>query len=209
MRHFFVVSAIILLAFADVAEAQVGTNETLLNPNLASEEDLLAAPGLSEQLVEAIIRGRPFRGISPLHDLLSATLGEAQLEELYRHLWLPLNLNTASRETILLIPGIGNRMAHEFEEYRAYVNIAQFRREMGKYVDDDEVARMEQYVFVPMDLNTATEEDFHTIPGMGNRMVHEFMEYRPYARIEVFRREIGKYVDDDEVARLERYVEVR
>ena len=31
----------------------------------------------------------------------------------------------------------------------------------------------------------------------------------PYSRIEQFRREIGKYVDDDEVARLERYVEIR
>ena len=40
-------------------------------------------------------------------------------------------------------------------------------------------------------------------------MLREFKEYRPYSRIEQFRREIGKYVDDDEVARLERYVEIR
>ena len=37
-------------------------------------------------------------------------------------------------------------------------------------------------------------------------MIHEFEEYRPYVAIEQFRREIGKYVDDDEVARFERYV---
>ena len=37
-------------------------------------------------------------------------------------------------------------------------------------------------------------------------MVHEFEEYRPYTSIEQFQREIGKYVDEDEVARLERYV---
>ena len=37
-------------------------------------------------------------------------------------------------------------------------------------------------------------------------MLHEFKEYRPYGNIEQFRREIGKYVDEDEVARLERYV---
>ena len=40
-------------------------------------------------------------------------------------------------------------------------------------------------------------------------MVHEFEEYRPYASMDQFRREIGKYVDEDEVARLERYVEIR
>ena len=97
-------------------------------------------------------------------------------------------------------------MAHEFEEYRPYKAMAQFRREIGKYVDEDEVARMEQYVFVPIELNTATEEDILTIPGVGKRMAHEFEEYRPYKAIEQFRREIGKYVDDKEVARLERYV---
>ena len=69
-----------------------------------------------------------------------------------------------------------------------------------------EVARLEQYVFVPLKLNSASAEAFLTIPGMTNRMVHEFEEYRPYTSIEQFRREIGKYVDAKEVARLESYV---
>ena len=47
---------------------------------------------------------------------------------------------------IELIPGVGGRMRHEFEEYRPYTSIEQFRREIGKYVDDDEVARLERYV---------------------------------------------------------------
>jgi hypothetical protein len=41
---------------------------------------------------------------------------------------------------------------------------------------------------------------------MTPRMVHEFEEYRPYTSFEQFRREIGKYVDQKEVARLERYL---
>ena len=44
--------------------------------------------------------------------------------------------------------GVGDRMAHEFEEYRPYVAMAQFRREIGKYVDDGEVARLERFVTV-------------------------------------------------------------
>jgi hypothetical protein len=40
-------------------------------------------------------------------------------------------------------------------------------------------------------------------------MLHEFKEYRPYAQIERFRREMAKYVDAAEVARLERYVSIR
>jgi DNA uptake protein ComE-like DNA-binding protein len=121
-------------------------------------------------------------------------------------MFIHLNLNTASKEEILLIPGVGNRMLHEFEEYRPYKALAQFHREIDKYVDDKELARLEQYVFVPINLNTASDADILTIPGIGQRMLHEFKEYRPYKTMDQFRREIGKYVDKKEVARLERYV---
>jgi DNA uptake protein ComE-like DNA-binding protein len=55
-------------------------------------------------------------------------------------------LNRASREAFLTIPGLSERMAHEFEEYRPYTSLEQFRREIGKYVDAKEVARLERYV---------------------------------------------------------------
>ena len=59
---------------------------------------------------------------------------------------------------------------------------------------------------VPIKLNTAGDEDIRSIPGVGARMLREFKEYRPYRNIEQFRREIGKYVNEKEVSRLERYV---
>ena len=68
------------------------------------------------------------------------------------------------------------------------------------------MARLEQYVFVPVNLNTASDEEILGIPGVGERLLHEFKEYRPYQSIDQFRREIGKYVDEQEIARLERYV---
>ena len=137
----------------------------------------------------------------------AATLSDQQRTEVFVNLFVPINLNTASEEEMMLVPGVGGRMAHEFDEYRPWEGgILRFRREIGKYVDDDEVARLEKYVFVPMDLNAASSEDFLTIPGVGNRMVHEFEEYRPYVNMAQFEREIGKYVDENEVARLARYV---
>jgi DNA uptake protein ComE-like DNA-binding protein len=63
-------------------------------------------------------------------------------------MWKPIDLNTASDEEILLIPGVGPRMQHEFEEYRPYNSIERFRREIGKYVDSAEVARLERYVTI-------------------------------------------------------------
>ena len=49
---------------------------------------------------------------------------------------------------ILCIPAVGRRMLHEFKEYRPYKDIERFRREIGKYVDKTEVARLEQYVTI-------------------------------------------------------------
>jgi DNA uptake protein ComE-like DNA-binding protein len=191
-----------------VEEAASGAM-VVVNPNLAGADDLSSLPGMSKELVDAIVEQRPFLGMEALHPVVTQHLGEEEVEKLYVQMFIPINLNTASEEEILLVPGVGKRMAHEFEEYRPYMAIAQWRREMGKYVDDTEVARMEQYVFVPIDLNTATREEILAIPGVGRRMAREFEEYRPYSSMEQFRREIGKYVDDGEVARLERYVEIR
>jgi DNA uptake protein ComE-like DNA-binding protein len=191
------------------AQAQVGNNTDVLNPNVADEDQLTGVAHLTGALVDAIVDQRPLANTLELNALLSQSLSEVERAELYAELFIPINLNTASGVEILLIPGMSNRMAHEFDEYRPYTSLVQFRREIGKYVDEDEVARLEQYVFVPLDLNSASREDFAGIPGVGNRMVREFLEYRPYESMEQFRREIGKYVDDDEVARLERYMTIR
>ena len=78
--------------------------------------------------------------------VLAPRLDEAARDSVYTRLWKPLNLNTATAEEIELIPGVGGRMRHEFEEYRPYRNIEQFRREIGKYVDETEVARLGRYV---------------------------------------------------------------
>lgn len=186
--------------------AQVGKNDSVLNPNLADESELAAAPGLNAEMAAAIIAARPFAGNLELDTVLGDSLSDGEKAQLRGVLFLPINLNTASEDEVKLVPEIDRKMVHEFSEYKSYTSLEQFRREIGKYVDEAEVVRFEQYVFVPMDLNSASADTFRIIPGMSGRMVHEFEEYRPYASIEQFRREIGKYVDENEVARLERYV---
>ena len=205
------VFAIILLiglaaGLAGTAHGQVGRQQGLADPNLAGEQELLALPNLDAAIVKGIIERRPFLSMTELNSFLSQSLNKEPLSELYARMFVHINLNTAMQEDIRMIPGVGNRMLREFLEYRPYKTLAQFRREIGKYVDEKEVARLEQYVFVPINLNTAGDEDILSIPGVGARMLREFKEYRPYRNIEQFRREIGKYVNEKEVARLERYV---
>ena len=180
----------------------------VLNPNLDGEDEMAALPGMTAELASQIAGARPFLTMTAFDKLVAGALNADQRQALYTRLFVPIDLNTASQAEILLVPGVGQRMAHQFEEYRPYAAMAQFRREIGKYVDVDEVARFEQFVFVPIDLNTASDEAILAIPGMGERMLHEFKEYRPYTDIAQFRREIGKYVDGDEVARFERYVTI-
>lgn len=186
---------------------QVGQSQ-LVNADLASEKDLLALPHMNAAIVKSILEQRPFMQMADLNALLAKSLGKEQLAELYGKMFAQINLNTASAEEILMIPGAGNRMAREFREYRPYKTIGQFRKEIGKYVDVKEVARLEQYVFVPVNLNTASDDDILSIPGAGKRMVREFKEYRPWTSFEQFRKEIGKYVDKKELARLEKYVTI-
>ena len=118
----------------------------MLDANTATANELAALPHMDDELADAIVSNRPYATIGALHEMLASDLDDEQLEELYATLFVPIELNTAEESDIMLIPGVGKRMAHEFEEYRPYSTIEQFRREIGKYVDEEEVARLEQYV---------------------------------------------------------------
>ena len=183
-----------------------GAPAALLNPNLATEDELASVPGITAEVAAAVVGGRPYLRAADLHAALAGAIGGDAALAAYGALWLPINLNDVTNDEILLIPGVGDRMAHEFEEYRPYDGMDEFRREIGKYVDGEEVERLARYVYVPIDLNGATREEIMALPGMSDRMAHEFEEYRPYTDLDQFRREIGKYVDENEVARFERYV---
>src|SRR5262245_4417734 len=198
-----------LLVCAGPAVAQVGKPVTIADANLIPEADLAMLPGMTPAIAKNLAAKRPFATVTALDQFLTAAgLTREQITTLYGRIFVHINLNSGTREEILLIPGVGNRMLREFLEYRPYAALSVFHREIDKYVDDPELARLEQYVFVPIDLNKASDADILTIPGLGNRMLREFKEYRPYDGIERFRREIGKYVSKEEVARFERFVTI-
>ena len=144
------VSAFVLvLAMFVGLHAQVGTRQRVMDANTAAEKELLAVPHLTPELVKTILQRRPFSSVKDLNAALQP-LSAQQRSEAYRSMFVAINLNSAARDEILLIPGVGERLAHEFEEYRPYKALAVFRKEIGKYVDAKEVARLEQYVFVPI-----------------------------------------------------------
>ena len=100
----------------------------------------------------------------------------------------PLNLNTATDEEFKTIPDVGDRMAHEFEEYRPWTSVAQFRREIGKYIDNDDAILdgYLSYVYVPVSFDESDIETMMQLPGVGEAEAAALIEGRPYGSQEAF-----------------------
>lgn len=90
-----------------------------------------------------------------------------------------LNLNTATRDQFMAVPGVGDRMVREFLEYWPYKSVLQFRREIGKYVSKEQVAEYEKYVFVPVDPNAADAETLQQLPGLDSTIAAQLIAARP------------------------------
>ena len=209
-RATVVILSVLILLAVPVSSVWGQVGKGLLDANVASEAELRALPHMTPAIVTNLIARRPFMSVLELNAfLLGEKLTAEQAAAFYGKVFVHVNLNTGTREEILLIPGAGARMAREFAEYRPWVNWAQFDREISKYVGQPETDRLKQYVFIPINLNTASDEVLLTVPGAGARMVREFKEYRPWRTKAQFDTEIGKYVGAKETARFWRYFVVQ
>jgi DNA uptake protein ComE-like DNA-binding protein len=133
-------------AVTDPAQGAATQADARLDPNTATAEQLGAVSGVSPELAAAIVAGRPYANVVALNTKLRETLSEEQAAAVRTHVFVPVNLNSASEEEIKLIPGMTSKMVHEFLEYRPYEDMNEFNREIGKYVDEAEVARFRTYV---------------------------------------------------------------
>jgi DNA uptake protein ComE-like DNA-binding protein len=139
----------VLALLGGPAAAQVG-KPGLFDANAASEADLASLPGMTPVIAKGLVERRPFKSIVDLNKYLTeAKLSPDQAKEIFRKAFVPINLNTGTREEFMLIPGVGSRMAAEFAEYRPWKTWAQFDKEIGKYVGQQETDRFKQYVFIP------------------------------------------------------------
>ncbi|HVL68097.1 MAG TPA: helix-hairpin-helix domain-containing protein [Vicinamibacterales bacterium] len=180
MRFLAAVAAAMVVVGASLA-AQVGKSQGVIDANTATEAQLAEMPHMTPARAQALVAARPFASILDLNKfLLSQGLTQDQANAFYARAFVHINLNTASQQEILLVPGAGKRMAHEFDEYRPWRSYAQFNKEIGKYVSADAVARLAQYTFIPMNANKASDADLLTIPGANQALVDRIKAGRPY-----------------------------
>ena len=111
-----------------------------------------------------------------------------------------INLNDMTREQLLeTIPDFGSRMVREFFEYQPYVSIQQFRREIGKYVDDEQVAFYESYIYVPVHVNNSDAETLKQIPGINGEMAESLMAARPFDSSDAFLAALSEHVSEEQL----------
>ena len=119
-----------------------------------------------------------------------------------------LNLNTVTGDELLAaIPGFGNRMVREFQEYRPYISIQQFRQEIGKYVDDAQVAEYEKYVYVPIAINDSDSATLQQIPGLDAAESETLIAGRPYASSEAFLTKLTDFISAAELETAKTYLD--
>ena len=111
-----------------------------------------------------------------------------------------INLNDMTREQLLeTIPDFGSRMVREFFEYQPYVSIQQFRREIGKYVDDEQVAYYESYVYVPIEVNDSDGETLKQMPGVDDATAESLMAARPFDSSDAFLAALSEHVSEEQL----------
>ncbi len=149
-----VAGALALVAVAaSPGAAQVGgapTGKPLVDPNTASAAELQALPNMTPALAKALVMHRPFMKVTDLNKfLLDQKLTQMQATDFYRKAFVRINLDTGTKEEFMLIPGVGARMSAEFAEYRPWKSWAQFDKEIGKYVGQEETDRFKPYMIMP------------------------------------------------------------
>ena len=127
-------------------ETEAAAETGVRDASTATAEQLAGVEGVSEELAAAIVAGQPYASVTDLNAKLVETLSAEEAAAVLANVFVPVNLNSATKEELKLIPGMTEKMEHEFEEYRPYADMDEFDREIGKYVDEAEVARFRNYV---------------------------------------------------------------
>jgi DNA uptake protein ComE-like DNA-binding protein len=213
MRSFGIValSALVALPVAS-ASAQLGRQQGLVEPNVAADTTLAKLPGLNAAAIEALKSANPLLSIVTVDSILASKgLTKAQRTALYGKMFVHVDVNRGSDAEFSLIPGLDAPKVAAIKAGRPWKTFEQFQTSFGKATSAAEATRVEQYLFIPIELNTFTPAIMDTFASIGvgtARWKREFNEYRPWTSMAQFEREIGKYLrgNPSELKRLERYV---
>ena len=101
----FVATCAVACAIASTVPVRGQVGAGLLDPNVAPEAQVSALPHMTPAIVKELMAKRPFGNVVELNTMLTGQgLTAAQTAEIYAKAFIHVNLNTGTREEILLIP---------------------------------------------------------------------------------------------------------
>jgi len=116
--------------------------------------------------------------------------------------------NTATAEQLAGIEGLSEAGAQAVLDGRPFATPTELHAAISEGMSEEDLLSVYTAMFVKVNLNRGESEDFALVPSSmaPAKVAREFDEYRPYRDMSDFTREIGKYVSEEEVAFLTRYV---
>lgn len=106
------------------------------------------------------------------------------------------------------IPGLPESAVSVIVSGRPFETPGDLHDAIGEILGEEAASTVYGLLFVKVGLNSGAENDYRLIPSTmsARQLAHEFEEYRPYESIDQFQREMSKYVSDEEVTYLTRFV---
>jgi len=176
----------------------------MYNLNLATEEQLLAVPGVDEKMLDEFMEYRPYTTVGQFIEEIAKYTDEETAQAYFDWVFVPVDVTALDADTLMQLPGVDEDKAATLAA-GSYADGDAFLAALAEHVSAQQVTMAAGYLadratavaeWVMLNLNSASEEQFAAIPGMTERWQDEFAEYGPYASIEQFSEEIGKYDED-------------
>lgn len=190
---------------------------TKFNLNAASDEQFLTIPAVSDKMLDEFNEYKPYTSIERFRQEIGKYVSEEEVAAYETYVFAPIDVTSVTEASLQQLPGVSADDAAELVKAVPYADEAAFLTALSQFVSAEQLAAAPQYLagtatatatWVLFNLNTASSDQFLTIPAMSDRMVDEFNEYRPYTSISQFQKEIGKYVSEEEVAAYQKYLYV-
>ena len=107
-----------------------------------------------------------------------------------------INPNRAGQTLMTTLPHVGPTVVAEMMEQRPFLGMTDLHGFLvQRGLTTDQLAQLYGRMFLPLNLNTAPDEEIALIPGVPPELADEFRRQRPYVALAQFRREIGQAVD--------------